>query len=219
MGCGDKAAEEAKKDAPAQSETMGDDTDKANDKTEPKTEKAKAKPNAAAADEAAKAPAATEAKGADGAQPTDAKTEREDAPERAACGALNDVPAIPATESDVPSLDDWKTACEVNTQGGGTHPDDCEMKIHEEWLRVSCRGNYTSYEKMENFGAKGADFFELVTRGSLISFVVRLKKGRSQKVRMCNPDKGRASLFVSWPPTADKPLHVALARGSKCDNK
>jgi len=133
----------------------------------------------------------------------------------AACGPLGEVPPIPSDPSKPPTVEEWNNACPVNTQGANTHPDDCEMKVLREWLRVSCKGNYTGYEKMSSFGAVGADYFEMKGNG-LVSFVLKLSAGRNQKVRICKPG-GRASLFVSWPSTKPKPLHIALAKGPSCE--
>jgi hypothetical protein len=136
---------------------------------------------------------------------------------RVVCGALNQIPEIPAERSNPPSLEEWGTACDVNTQGAGSHPGDCTMKIKREWLQVSCR-NAKGYEEFDSdgFGAEGLDHFKHVVPGQLVSFVVRLRKGKNPKVRMCR-DKERASLFVSWPPSNSKPTIVALGVGPKCD--
>lgn len=131
------------------------------------------------------------------------------------CGPLNEVPTIPGTDSPPPTVEEWNNACKVNTQGPNSHPPDCEMKVLREWLRVSCKSSYTGYEKMQFFGAKGSDYFEM-TGGGMVSFVMKLRAGRNQQVRMCKPG-GRASLFVSWPSTKPKPLHIALARGDACE--
>ena len=132
------------------------------------------------------------------------------------CGPPNVVPEIPASRSNPPTLAEWGSACTVNTQGAGSQAADCTIKIKREWLQITCRGNMTGYEHFEGFGNEGQDYFKQIKRGELISFVTRLRKGRNQKVRMCR-GKERASLFVSWPPSAPRPLHVALATGPKCD--
>ncbi|MEM1030302.1 MAG: hypothetical protein AAGN82_08130 [Myxococcota bacterium] len=134
-----------------------------------------------------------------------------------ACGALNEIPAIPGGSSTPPTQEEWSGACAVNTQGANSHPDDCEMKVMREWLRVSCRGKYYKVQNRENFGAKGVDYFEMLKPNEIISYTLKLKKDRNQKVRFCRTDNKRASLFVSWPSSSPKPLHLALARGPACD--
>ena len=106
----------------------------------------------------------------------------------------------------------------MNTQGAGSQAGDCTMKVYREWLQVTCRGNMTGYEQFDKngFGAKGADYYEQHTPGKMASFVVRLRKGRNPKVRLCRGDE-RASLFVSWPPSEAKPKIIALGAGPKCD--
>lgn len=136
--------------------------------------------------------------------------------EQPACGPLSSIPDIPDSRSNPPTLEEWGSACDVNTQGAGSHPGDCTMKIKREWLQVTCRGNMTGYEQFEGFGNIGQDYFEQHTPGAMASFVVRLRKGKSQKVRMCRGNE-RASLFVSWPPSSAKPTIVALGIGPKCD--
>jgi hypothetical protein len=89
------------------------------------------------------------------------------------------------------------------------------MKVMREWLRVSCHGDVVGYEKMENFGTKNGDYFEMIKPDNLASFVVRLKRGKTQSVRICRK-KDRASLFVNWPASKDRPVHVALGRGPVC---
>ncbi len=125
------------------------------------------------------------------------------------------VPEIPEGRSNPPSVAEWNAAPEVNTQGKGSHPDQCEQKVVREWVRVTCRGDVTGYEKMENFGNKNADYFEMIKPGNMASFVVRLKKGRTQSVRICRAND-RASLFINWPATKDRPVHIALGKGPKC---
>jgi hypothetical protein len=125
------------------------------------------------------------------------------------------VPAIPEGRSDPPTVAEWGSAEEINTQEANSQPDKCEMKVVREWVRVSCRGEILSYEKMEGFGNKNADYFEMIQPGKLASFVVRMKKGKTQSVRICRAD-GRASLFVNWPGSKDRPTHIALGKGPKC---
>jgi hypothetical protein len=125
------------------------------------------------------------------------------------------VPAIPSGRSTPPTVAEWGAAEEVNTQGRSSRPDQCETKVVREWLRVSCHGKVVGFEKMEGFGTKNADYFEMIKPGSLASFVVRLKEGKTQSVRICR-QKDRASLFVNWPFGKDRPVHIALGKGPVC---
>jgi hypothetical protein len=135
--------------------------------------------------------------------------------QKAAPGDEGPIPVIPEDKSSPPTVAEWTRAAVVNTQETNSQPDKCEMKIVREWLRISCHGEVTGFEKMENFGTKNADYFEMIKPGNLASFVVRLKRGKTQSVRICR-QKDRASLFVSWPPSKDRPVHVALGRGPVC---
>ncbi len=137
----------------------------------------------------------------------------------AGAGADDDgpVPLVPTTKSNPPTIAEWKAGREVNTQGPNSHPDDCTMKVVREWLKVDCFGDVLGYENMEKFGRKNVDYFEHFKQGKLGSFVLRLKKGQTQKVRICRI-KNRASLFVNWPGAKDRPIHIALGKGPACEN-
>ena len=186
-------AKSADKDADGQSQASGDtdDEDGSTKKKKKKKKKKKGKSDDGPADDGDSAGATS-------------------------CGPLSTIPDIPSGRSKPPTLAEWGQACDVNTQGAGSHPGNCTMKIKREWLQVTCRGNMTGYEQFEGFGSLGLDYFEQHRVGQMASFVVRLRKGQSQKVRMCR-NKERASLFVSWPPSAPKPTIVALGVGPKCD--
>lgn len=134
----------------------------------------------------------------------------------AECGDLKTIPDIPSDKSDVPSQEEWNKGCKVNTVGPNSEAPDCEMTIVREWLKVKCTGDMKGYELMDGFGNEGQDYFKFFTPDQVLSFVIRMRKGASQKVRMCRA-KERASLFVSWPPSKDKPTIIALQRGPKCD--
>lgn len=132
------------------------------------------------------------------------------------CGSPSTVPVIPSERSNPPSGAEWEKGCPINTQGSGGQPSNCNMKIIREWLSVTCTGDVQGFEKMEDFGNEGQSYFKHFVPGQVGSFVVRLSKGTNQKVRICRT-KDRASLFVSWPPSNDRPLHVALGSGPVCD--
>jgi hypothetical protein len=125
------------------------------------------------------------------------------------------IPAIPGGRSAPPTLAEWSSAEEVNTQERNSQPDACETKVVREWLNVTCRGKVIGFEKMEGFGSKNADYFEMIKPGNLASFVLRMKEGKTQSVRICR-EKDRASLFVNWPGGKDRPVHIALGKGPIC---
>lgn len=126
------------------------------------------------------------------------------------------IPPIPTEPSNPPQGVEWKEGKAVNTQEPNSQPDTCDVRVLREWLQVTCRGDYFGYEKMENFGRKFADYYESVDPGRVVSFVLRMKRGRTQAVRICGTDK-RASLFVNWPAASDRPKHLALGKGPACD--
>jgi hypothetical protein len=126
------------------------------------------------------------------------------------------IPKMPAKKSNPPVGKEWDRGKAVNTQAANSQPDGCDMKVLREWLRIYCDGKIVGYEKMENFGKKGVDYFEQVVPGKYASFVLRMKKGKTQAIRICR-ENGRASLFVSFPGSADRPKHVALGKGPECD--
>ncbi|MBN1607613.1 MAG: hypothetical protein JW940_13330 [Polyangiaceae bacterium] len=126
------------------------------------------------------------------------------------------IPLIPRDRSNPPQGTEWEQGKEVNTQEIHSQPNNCEMRVMREWLNVTCRKDYLGYEKMENFGKKLQDYYERVDPGQVVSFVLRLKPGNPQAVRICGTNK-RASLFVSWPKGTDRPKVIALGRGPACD--
>jgi hypothetical protein len=190
--------------------------------TAAKSEPASSKPSpkASASASAAVKPASTPA-AASSPAPTEAPAPAASASgdanaDKPTCGGPKEVPEIPATTSNPPSTDEWKTACEVNTQGKGSEAKDCTIMVLREWLKVTCTGAVEKIQDMTDFGALGNDYYETVTPGSIASFVVRLKKGKNPKVRICR-EKDRASLFVSWPPSEPKPKIIALGAGQACE--
>jgi hypothetical protein len=130
--------------------------------------------------------------------------------------ALGSVPEIPSGRSNPPKLGEWDDGVVVNTQGANARGKNCFMMILREWLQITCRGNITGYEKMEDFGQKNVDYYSHIVPGKMASFVVRLRAGHHPKVRICRADN-RASLFVNWPDSKDRPVHVALGHGPVCD--
>jgi|SoiMethySBSTD1v2_1073268.scaffolds.fasta_scaffold00828_32 hypothetical protein len=142
------------------------------------------------------------------------------APEPAApagTGAAKGIPEIPEGRSKPPSVAEWSSAAEVNTQEANSRPDECFTKVVREWLKVHCDGNVIGIEAMENFGTQNSDYFSSVRPGKAADFVVRLKRGKTQKLRICR-DPVNAALFVNWPQAEDRPVHIALGKGNPCTN-
>ena len=129
---------------------------------------------------------------------------------------VGDVPEIPGEKSNPPQGIEWDQGVAVNTQGANSRGKRCSMFVLREWLNIYCTGKVIGYEKKEDFGQIGVDYYEKIVAGKYASFVIRLKKGHYPKIRVCREDD-RASLFVNWPPTKDKPMHVALGQGPVCD--
>lgn len=125
------------------------------------------------------------------------------------------IPDIPSGRSKPPTIAEWKDATEVNTQGANSRPPDCHMKIVREWLKVNCSADDVTGEisKQEGFGNENADYFKSIKPGKHVDFVMRLRKGTVQKVRIHREDGKYASLFVNWPGADEKPKHVALGVG------
>jgi len=177
------------------------------DKSKPatSTQTAKPKPTATAAAKKPKAPtkkAAATAKATSTAKSADAKDAKDDG-----------IPTIPDKQSKPPSVDEWKAAKEVNTQGPNSRPDKCYMKIVREWLKVNCAGKVTKIEENKNFsfGRENVDFFTSLRPEKSADIVVRLKKGKSIKAKIHRTGGEKsAALFVSWPPTKEKPTIIAL---------
>jgi hypothetical protein len=134
------------------------------------------------------------------------------------CGDPSQVPEIPSQRSNPPQGPEWDGACSINTQGANAQPSHCNMRIVREWLMLTCTGDVQGWEKMEDFGNEGQDYYKQFNPGQMGSFVVRLIRGHNQKVRICRSND-RASLFVSWPQGNDRPLHVALGSGPVCDGR
>ncbi len=135
----------------------------------------------------------------------------------AGAGAGKGIPAIPDGRSKPPSVAEWTDAAEVNTQEPNSRPDKCFTKVVREWLKVHCDGNVLGIEAMEAFGKQNADYFYSIRPGKAADFVVRLKRSKTQKLRICR-DPGNATLFVNWPAAEDRPVHIALGKGNPCSN-
>jgi hypothetical protein len=124
------------------------------------------------------------------------------------------IPDIPDSRSNPPTVAEWQAAPEVNTQGAGGRPKDCNMRVVREWLNIHCNGKVTKIDEMDGFGKENWDYYQQITLGSSADFVVRLRKGVSMKLKIFREDQD-AALFVSWPPSEPKPKHIALGIGRR----
>jgi hypothetical protein len=129
---------------------------------------------------------------------------------------VSPIPEIPTELSPPPQGTEWKQGVEVNTQQSNSQPDKCTLRVLREWVQVTCREDYSSYEAMENFGTKGRDYFASVQPNKVVDFVFRLRKGKAQSVKICG-EKAQATLFVNWPAEKDRPTHIALGKGARCE--
>jgi hypothetical protein len=69
---------------------------------------------------------------------------------------------------------------------------------------------------MKEFGKENVNYFSAVKEGKSIDFVVRLRKGKTMKLKIHRGgDDSDAALFVNWPQSSDKPTIVALGRAAK----
>ena len=127
------------------------------------------------------------------------------------------VPSIPTAPSNPPQGTEWKQGVAVNTQQSDSQPDKCTVRVLREWVQVTCRDDYASYEGIENFGTKGRDYFASALPNKVVDLVFRLRKGKAQKARICG-EKAQATLFVNWPAEKDRPTHIALGKGAKCED-
>ncbi|MEZ4371164.1 MAG: hypothetical protein R3B07_10080 [Polyangiaceae bacterium] len=164
-------------------------------------EEKKAEPAPTAATAAAPAPTPTET-----AAPAASEEEKKDE---------SPIPDIPEGRSKPPTVAEWKAATNINTQEVNSQPDKCFMRIVREWLKVNCEGDVQGFTGMENFGNEMADYFQSVKPGKVADFVVRLRKGKTLKLRIQRGKEGEAVLFVNWPIGEEKPTIVALGRGAK----
>ncbi len=144
------------------------------------------------------------------ATPTPAETPTAAAPERPSVDE-NGIPPIPDGRSNPPTVAEWSAAATVNTQGANSQAQDCFMKIVREWIKVHCEGDVQSISDKDGLPRSNADYFEAIKLGKAADFVFRLKKGRAMKMRI-HRTGNRASLFINWPASKDRPVHVALAQ-------
>ena len=121
------------------------------------------------------------------------------------------IPEIPTGRSNPPTVAEWSAAATVNTQGANSQAQDCFMKIVREWVKVHCEGDVKSISDKDGLPRSSADYYESIRLGTMADFVFRLKKGRTMKMRI-HRDGNRASLFINWPASKDRPVHVALAQ-------
>ena len=123
---------------------------------------------------------------------------------------------MPTGRSNPPSISEWSNAPLVNTQGANSHPDNCRMQVWREWVSIKCEGDFVGFDDDTNLGVNTQDWFRASQAGKYASVVIRMKKGSTQKIRICRR-KDRASLFVNWPNTRDRPRHIALGKAGPCE--
>ncbi len=123
----------------------------------------------------------------------------------------NGIPAIPVDKSNPPTVAEWSAAREVNTQGANSQAKDCSMKIVREWLKLHCEGDIQSISDKDGFPKSQGSYFESISIGKFADFVFRIRKGDGMKMRI-HRDGNRASFFLSWPGSKDRPANVALAQ-------
>ena len=164
-------------------------------------EKAAPAPASAATQVAAPAPTPS---------PTPAETATAETPAKPSVDE-HGIPEIPSDRSNPPTVAEWSAAATVNTQGANSQAQDCFMKIVREWIKVHCEGDVKSISDKDGLPRSGADYYESIKPGKMADFVFRLKKGRTTKMRI-HRDGDRASLFINWPASKDRPVHVALAQ-------
>lgn len=129
------------------------------------------------------------------------------------------VPDIPEGRSRPPSVQEWQAADPINTQEPNSQPENCEMKVVREWLKIYCHGNVSEYSEMSGFGEEHKDYFAALRKGKSADFVVRLRQGKTLKLKVRYADEPEAVLFVSWPAKEPKPVHIALGRGNPPDKQ
>lgn len=155
---------------------------------------------------AAAAPAATPAKPAE-PTPSTAPAATADKPSVDEKG----IPAIPDGKSNPPTGAEWSAASEINTQDANSRAKGCFVKIVREWMKVHCEGDVRNVSDMEGIPKSSADYYESIQHGKMADFVIRLKKPATMKMKIHRKDN-RASLFVNWPASKDRPVHVAFAQ-------
>lgn len=129
------------------------------------------------------------------------------------------VPDIPDGRSKPPTVAEWQKADALNTQEPNSQPEKCEMKVVREWLKVYCYGDVIGFSDMFGFGEKQRDYFASLRKNKSADFVLRLRPGKTQKLRIQYETAPEAVLFVSWPAQEPKPTHIALGRGNLPEKK
>lgn len=117
---------------------------------------------------------------------------------------------IPSGHSKVPGLDEWNAVPREITVRHSTSLG-CETKMLREWLRVSCRGRgqlgvpiSVSINRQQ-----GQQAYKLATPGALTSLVAQVVRGKTLEASFVWENGGAhrsATLLVSWPHGAPKPL-------------
>jgi hypothetical protein len=121
------------------------------------------------------------------------------------------IPLISSGRSNPPTVAEWSAARELNTQEANSRAKDCFMKIVREWLKVHCEGEIREVTDKDGIPKGAADYFDSIRPGKAADFVIRLKRPTTMKMRI-HRNGNRASLFVNWPASADRPANVALSQ-------
>jgi len=133
------------------------------------------------------------------------------AKDQAAAGdALSQIPDVPTDRSKPPQAKEWGASREINTAPPSERATGCSMHVVREWLKVHCDGKVLGYDELEGLGGRGADYFDEVTLGQAADFVLRMRSGVSSRLRF-QRQEGNATMVVSWPAGAAKPVSVALS--------
>lgn len=90
------------------------------------------------------------------------------------------------------------------------------MQVWREWVSIKCEGDFKGFDDNFNLGKETQDWFRATKLGKFASVVIRMQKGKTQRLRICR-GRDRASLFVNWPNTRDRPRHIALGRAGQCE--
>ena len=97
------------------------------------------------------------------------------------------LPGVPDGRSAPPTVEEWVDAGYVNTVGAHSAPSRCYMKVVREWLKVNCSGRIYMVTDMHGFGHQGSDYFAWYKENKVADYVVRMRRGTSQKLRIHRP--------------------------------
>ena len=125
----------------------------------------------------------------------------------------SEIPDIPEGRSNPPTVAEWASARQVNTQEFNSRAPNCFQKVVREWLKIHCEGDVIRVEEKTGFGTHNVDHYESVVPGKFADYIVRLRRGTVITAKIYRTE-GNAAVFVNWPAGAPKPVHIAIGRGS-----